>query len=62
MGVHIFQSRYHLDCVALDFKLMKPLSPSQEFIHGLTATQLKQDINVFTVFKEMLESHYMPVH
>ena len=44
-----------LDCVALHFKLMQPLSPLEQLIHALILAQFQQNVDVFRVLKEVLE-------
>lgn len=62
MGMHIFESWYDLDSVALYFELMQTLSSSQQLVHRLTFAKFEQYVDTFIVFKEVLETNYMPVH
>ena len=63
VGVKVFEGVDDLHGVALDFQLVEPLSPLQQFVHTLVVAELQQDVNIFTVFEEMHElSHILVFH
>ena len=55
MSMQILESIDNLHCVALHFNFMKTFSSSQKFIQTLILTQLEENIDIISVFKEMLE-------
>ena len=57
MRVQVFHSIAELYDIALDFKLNKSLSPSEEFIERLTLAQLQYDIDIISILKEMLKPY-----
>lgn len=57
MRMQVFHSIAELYDIALDFKLNKSLSPSEEFIERLTLAQLQYDIDIISILKEMLKPY-----
>jgi len=55
--MQVFHSIAELYDIALDFKLNKSLSPSEEFIERLTLAQLQYDIDIISILKEMLKPY-----
>ena len=55
VSMEIFESINYLHGVALHFNFMKTLSSSQKFIQTLILTQLEQNVDIISIFKEMLE-------
>ncbi len=55
MRVQILQSINDLYGIALDLKFMQSLPALEQFVHALILTQFKQDIDVLSIFKEVLE-------
>lgn len=53
--VHVLDCRADLVHVALHLELVQSLTASQQLIQRLVCAQLQQDVNVFSVFKEVLE-------
>jgi hypothetical protein len=43
--------------VALYFNFVKALSAAQKFIQSLILAELQQNVDIFCVFEEMLETH-----
>jgi len=56
MGVEVLHSITELNGVALDFQFNESFSPSEEFIHRLTRAKLEKNINIVSVFEEMLKA------
>ena len=59
MRMKVFERIDDLHGVALHFKFMKPLSSFQQFIHALILAQFQQNVNIFSIFEEMLELAYI---
>ena len=59
MTVKVFYWWANLIKVALNFNFVKALSAAQKFIQSLILAKLQQYIDIFSVFKEMLETHNM---
>ena len=59
MLMKIFQSTYDLHSVALDFELVESFPSFKKLVETLVMAQLKQYINVFSIFEEMLELYHM---
>jgi hypothetical protein len=57
VAVQVLNRITNLNNITLDLQLMKPLSPSQQFVKGLTLAQLQNNVNIFSVFKEMFKSN-----
>ena len=57
MTVQILDSGTDLVDVALDLELVQALSATEQFIQRLVLTELKQDVHVLSVFKEVLEAY-----
>jgi hypothetical protein len=57
MRVKVLNSIADLDNITLNLKLVESSSPSEKFIKGLTLTQLKNNVNIFSIFKEVLEAN-----
>jgi len=55
MRMQILQSVNDLYGIALDLKFMQSLPALEQFVHALILTQFKQDIDVLSIFKEVLE-------
>lgn len=55
MRVEVLQRTDDLNHIALNFKLMESLTSSDKLIQSLIGTKLQQDVDVFIVFKEVLE-------
>lgn len=55
MRVQILQSINDLYGIALDLKFMQSLSALKQLVHALILTQFKQNIDVLSIFKEVLE-------
>lgn len=43
--------------IALNFEFDESLSSSKKLVERLTLTELKQNVNIFSIFEEMLKSH-----
>jgi hypothetical protein len=61
MAMQVFQSTAKLGHVALDFKFVETLSSPQLVIQCLIFAQLKQNIDIFRVLKEVLEADNIAV-
>ena len=59
MRVEVLKRINDLRCVALDFQFVQSLPSSQQFIHTLVMAQLKQDVYIFGIFKEMQEGYHV---
>ena len=57
MTVQILDSGTDLVNVALNLELVKALSATEQLIQRLVLTELKQDVHVLSVFKEVLEAY-----
>ena len=55
MRMQVLESINNLHGIALNLKLMESLSSLEQLIHALVMAELKQDVNVITIFKEMHE-------
>ena len=55
--VKVLHCQANLVNIALDFKLVESLSTAEQIIQGLVLTQLEQDVDVFSVFKEVLKAY-----
>lgn len=55
MRMQILQSVNDLYGIALDLKFMQSLPALEQFVHALILTQFKQDVDVLSIFKEVLE-------
>lgn len=55
MRMQILQSVNDLYGIALDLKFMQSLPALKQLVHALILTQFKQDIDVLSIFKEVLE-------
>lgn len=55
MLVQVLEGMDDLHCVTLNFQLVKTLPSSEKFIHALVVAQLKQNVDVLSIFEEMLE-------
>lgn len=55
--MHVLECTYNLNNIALYLKLMQSFSPTKDFIESLISTELKEDVNIVMVFKEMLKPH-----
>ena len=55
MRMQILQSVNDLYGIALDLKFMQSLPALEQFVHALILTQFKQNIDVLSIFKEVLE-------
>ena len=55
MLVQILQCIDDLSCVALHLQFMKSLPPLQQLVHALVRAEFEQDVDILTVFKEVLE-------
>ena len=53
--MQILQSINDLYGIALDLKFMQSLPALEQFVHALILTQFKQDVDVLSIFKEVLE-------
>lgn len=61
MRMQVLQSVDNLHSVALDFQLVQPLPPLEQFIHTLVLTQFKQYVHIFSILEEVLELAYVVV-
>ena len=61
MPVKIFQGADDLDAITLSFQLCQPLSSFHHLVQGLVAAELEQNVHVFRVLEEVLESHNVRV-
>ena len=61
VGMQVLKGHNDLHCIALNFEFMKSFPSLKELIHTLVLAQLKKDVDVFAVFKEMLEVTYIVV-
>ena len=57
MRMQVFDGITKLCHVALYFQFMESLAPTEELVERLTLAQLKNYINVFSIFKEMLKPY-----
>lgn len=55
MRVQILERSDDLHNVALDLKLVKSLSSSDELVECLVGTELKEDVHALVILKEVLE-------
>jgi len=55
--VKVLYCQANLVNIALDLKLVESLSAAEQIIQGLVLTQLEQDVDVFSVFKEVLKAY-----
>lgn len=53
--MQVLQGVDDLHRVALDLKLVEPLTPLQKLVHRLVRAKFKQDVHILAVFEEMLE-------
>ena len=53
--MQVFERLDDLNGVALDLQLVKPLASLQELVHTGVGAQLQENVNILTVFKEVLE-------
>ena len=56
MTVQVFDSSTDLVDIALGFELVKALSPPKQLIQRLIMTEFKENVDVFSIFKEMLKA------
>ncbi len=56
MTVQVLHSGADLVDVALDFEFVQALSASEQLIQRLVLAQLKEDVHILSVFKEVLEA------
>jgi hypothetical protein len=56
MTVQVFDSSTYLVDIALGFELVKALSSPKQLIQRLIMTEFKENVNVFSIFKEMLKA------
>lgn len=59
--VEVLHSVANLEHIALNLKLNKSLSPPEKLVQRLTLTQLQQNIDVLSIFEEVLEPNNMLV-
>ena len=59
MRMQVLQSIYNLSNPTLNFQFMEPFSASQKLVKGLIMTQLKKNVHVLIILKEVLKPHYM---
>ena len=59
--VQIFDGITNLKHVALNLKFVKSFSPSKQLVQRLRLAELKDDINIFGVFEEVLEAYNVRV-
>ena len=57
MTMKVLDSSADLVNIALDFKLVEALTSSQKLIKALVLTQFEEDVDVLSVFKEVLETN-----
>lgn len=55
MRMQVLESIYDLHGIAFHLQLMKSLPSFEQLVHTLVMAELKQDIDVVTIFKEMHE-------
>jgi len=53
--MQILQWVDYLDSITLNFKFMQSFTSFQQIVHALVGAQLKQDVHILWVFKEVLE-------
>ena len=56
MTVQVFDSSTDLVDIALSFELVKALSSPKQLIQRLIMTEFKENVDVFSIFKEMLKA------
>ena len=61
MRVHVLDGGADLVHVALDFELMELLTATEELIQTLVGAEFKQNVDVFCIFEEMLETNNVVV-
>ena len=59
--VQILQGRDDLSQIALNFEFNQSFSSFDELIQSLVGTDLKEDVNVFVVFEDVLKLYNMLV-
>lgn len=57
MRVKVFYGITNLNDIALDFQFVKSLSSPKEFVKRLTLTELKNNVYIFGILEEMLETN-----
>ena len=55
--VQVFDGGANLVYIALNFEFMEPFSSPEQFIQWLILAQLKENINILSIFKEVLKAH-----
>ena len=61
VGMQVLDGIAELQNVALNFEFDESLSSSKKLVERLTLTELKQNVNIFSIFEEVLKSHYVLV-
>lgn len=56
MTVKVLDSGTNLNQITLNFDFVKALTAAQKFVKWLVLTQLKHDVNVFSILEEVLET------
>lgn len=53
--VEVLEGAYNLGGVALHFQLVQALTPLKKLVHACVLAKLEQDVDIFAVFKKVLE-------
>lgn len=61
VAVQLPKGRNYLDDVALHLQLCQSLPPPKQVVDGLVSTQLQEDLDLLSIFKEMLKLNYVVV-
>lgn len=61
VAVQILNGRAYLIQIALYFDLMQALPTTQQLVKCLVLTEFKEDVHVFSIFKEVFEAHNVVV-